>query len=783
MTGTDTVAVVDLLTVNLRDFLARRFTDELARFVPPGERRRPSRVLLIDRAEDLTAHAAVFDHVLGAPVNLSVLCLAVGELGEDGLLHRPDLLARHEKAATLWVGDAEGVAWGLETAVASAVYGAAGGTPYAVPPALLDTLRRPAVFDAVIAHADRLGSRAAAPGLRAARVEVSRGRFARALAAALSRLTSDEGTWTKEPIGRRASNQETSNAPAIRAGGPVHRDLNAAHQALLQLRSTLDSGRGDLPAAVGALAAALRAAAADANAVIEACDPHTTPDPEYRQLFSHLGLDTAAAVQSTGNKDLDVLAETGQEYLAENRPLPVLADRFDETANRYGMSIRSPYLQRRQQIGIDLLIARLETLRAADALLPTPPAMAVTALATCMMVLCPGSAAVGAALGIGGFVGAAGWVRQRLRRIGLAAALPGGFMRHAAAAAVGTVLGAVASAAAGWTLWSGTARFAGGTVGAVVIAALLAAFWHHRNVAGLRAAVGADAIDGAIRQVEDLINDAARTARRRGELNDEVCNYARALGTLVRDVSDVLARRIEADEEIDGAPPSVLHAGIDTDASRELSERMSGIDAVVLRDIGDIAASTFERFAESARGSGRITMQDGEAVREDLDTRLEDYLDAVESSGVYHRPANCREPEERQRQLAALWSQAGSLPDLVRSEAGDTRITQFCTPEDLSFLETDPRRALLIPFAPRAAERLIGRARTGGRPIVWTDESRLLGVLRLVPLRPGTVTDDFQAGAGAPPTQRPAWDPALAAAAVPAADLAEPSTDELDEDD
>ena len=781
--GAETVAVVDLLAVNLRSLLARPFSEQLAQFVQPGSRVRPSRVVLIDRARDLTAHTAVFEHVLGARVDIAVLCVAVGELGTDGILHRPDLLARHDKAATLWIGDPEGIAWGLESSIASAVYGVAGGTPYAMPPALLDALSRPAIFDAVVERARPLGAHAAGVGLRAARVEVSGPRFARAWTAALTQLTSADGAWTREPIKRRAASREIGTAStAIRPGGPVHQDLKTAQQSLAQVRSVLETGRGDLPAAVAALAVSLRAAAEDANQVIEACDPHVTSDPEHRQLFAQLGLDTAASAPNTGNPDLELLAETGLHYLGDGGPLPVLADRFDETANRYGVSIRSPYLQRRQQTGIDLLVARLDTFRSVDALRPTPLVAGITGLLSCVTVLCPGSAAAGAGLAVAGFLGAAGWVRHRLSRIGLRRAFRVGLVRHAGAAAAGTALGAVVSALLSWTVWSGTMRFLGGAVAAAVLSFIIAGSWHRRLLGGLRDYLGTEQIGRALDQTAELINFTARTARHMAELNDEVCNYARSLATLVRDIGGALVDRVQSAEDAVGAgAPSVHQAGIDVTASRELSERMSEIDAVVLRDVGDVAAAVFERFAESVRGGGRIAMPEGDAVRGDVDERLADYLKGVENAGVYRRPADCREPEERERQLATLWAQAGSLPDLVWSGVGDSRITQFCTPEDLGFLENDPRQSVLIPFAPRAAERLIGKPAPSGQLLVWTDESRLLGVLRLVPLRPGVVSDDFQAGAGALPSQKPDWDTGLAVS-VPGTELSDLSIDDLDED-
>ena len=749
------VAVVDLLSINIRELLARRFSDQVAQHAPAEADRGsqpPRRVVLIDRARDLTQHYGVFEHIFGEHVRYTVLCLAVGELTDDGLLHRPDPLAREDEAATLWVGDPEGVAWGMETSVADAVYSGGIAASYPVPPALLDALGRPAVFDEVVSKVKTLSSRTAAVGMRAARVDVSPERFGRALTAALTRFTTSGGAWTKERVKSRARGAQTGREigpPPLRAGGRVDQDLRTAQTGLTRAEAVLEAGRGAFPTAVSDLVGALKAVSEDVERAIEACDPLAVPDPAYRQTYSQLGLDTAAARRSAGNPDLDALDVTGLDFLAEHGPLSVLADRYEETANHFGSAVKSSYLARLQRVGLGTQAARLAAFRADAVARPTAVASAFAATVPFATVLCTGSAAGGAAVAVAGFLGASAWVRHRLIRIGLRSSLRAAFARQSAVAGAGTAVGAATSWPLGWALWPGPTRFGIGTAVAVALAVLLGAGWSRLLVGRIRGWLSTEDISNALTQARDLIGDVVRDARWQSERNYEVCNYARVLRTVVSDIRAVLAERVRGSSgDISTEPPPIEQAGIDAAASRRLSERISEVDSVVLMDVGDVVAAVFQHFARAARAGERVSMPDSGVVRDRTGQVLEDYLARVRTTGVHGRPPGCRDVKGRDQLVAGMWGQADSLPDLVSSQATDRRITQFCMPQDLSFLDADPTRAVLVRFAPQSTERLVGEQYRGDTR--WTEESRLLGVLRLVPLRPGVVTNDLVADGSAP---------------------------------
>lgn len=788
LNGTRPVVTLDLSAVDLADLLSRRFHETLAQLLPTAAEASgiaPWRVVFIDRARDIAAHALVFEHALSARLDVRALCLVTGELGADGQLHRPDLLARHENAGTLWIGDADGVAWGMETSTAADVYSSPVTTAYAAPSALLEALQRPEVFDAVLTAVRALPSAAAGPGLRAVRAEVAPDRLERGVAAAVAHLTARDGTWTREPVPLDVGQpgEYAGGQAIIRPGGKIDTHYVDATGRLRAVRTVLDQGRGNLAAAAAELRSALVDLIGDAESVIEHADPRLGP-AVYRVAFDQLGLETAAAARGNANPALDVLAAVGADFFAHRGPLLVLADRLRVVAGRFAKPPREIYEAELAATGIAGSRDRLGALGSDPDLLRSPTALASSFTAAAGTALLPGSAPAGVAVAAVFGVGVLVWQRARLARLGLAAVFRGQALRQGATTLAGAALGAAASWLAGWTLWSGPTRFAAGTAGAAVPAVLLAVVSRRLLTAELRRAVGVNRIGDAVEKVKGLIEKVARAGRWTAERRSEVYDFARVLAAIVDELEEALGALHPAATLVPGGGAAPEPAGIDAAATARLREQISEVDVVLLGDLSDVTAVVFERYAAKARTSHGIAMPIAGEVEREAAGRFAAYLGFAARVGVHRAPQECRDLAVREQLVAGLWGQAGHLPDLIWAEAADDRITQFCEPEDLDFLEVDPGVARLVRFAPRAAESLVGRAQRPDRPataIEWTDDSRLLGVIRLVPLRAGVISDDVQpAYPGSVELGVPVWEPAGEPVLVPE-DHSEP--DFADDDD
>jgi hypothetical protein len=763
------VALIDLTSTDIRALLARRFSDTLVELTGGADGGAQVLLLLVDRVRDLTDHTPVFEHIFSANIDVPVLCVALGPMDADGMLHRPDLLGRHEKAATLWLADAQGVAWGMETSVATAVHGTGSGPVTGPPPALLDALRRPEVFRAVIETVGSMPARVASPGLRAVRAQIGNDRFRGGIASALARLTHQDGSWTRKPVALRIADPAAGGAggPAvIRIGGRVDKHYQAAHEAALEARAVLDRWHGDLPAAMRRAAYGLRALAADADEVIDLIDPRDSSDPEYRAGFESLGLETAAAPQTGPNPALEELADAGFASFDERGALPVLADRLRGVADRFGGDVRETYRRRLQRDVLDAAAAGMEDVNPVTVGRWTPGMSYVVGLCAALAgVLCVGSAVPAVAVTLASGWGAAAWYGRRLRHIGLGMVAARLTVLLGASVTVGVAAGTAVAVGIGWSGLPGMLGTAAGIAADVVLAAVvLAQAWSRLLLATVRlhtAIIGLGAIVDGVRAV---IEDAARNGRRGAERKYEVCDYARVLAAVVGDIGKALEADLDLDPapdpdpQVESATPAVDLAGIDVTTSRQLQEQISEVDEIVLGDISDAAAAVFAAFADPARRRPIRMPAEGEAGTL-MTQRLEDYLRHFERSGVHHPPPWCRNPKGRARLLDGLWGRSGNLAELTRSDARDVGITQLCAPEDLRWLDIDAAAARLVRFAPQAAESVVAWTSGGGErhsaATVWTQDGRLLGVLRLVPLRSGVVSDDLQAEGEAPTP----WEP------------------------
>jgi hypothetical protein len=123
------------------------------------------------------------------------------------------------------------------------------------------------------------------------------------------------------------------------------------------------------------------------------------------------------------------------------------------------------------------------------------------------------------------------------------------------------------------------------------------------------------------------------------------------------------------------------------------------------------------------------------------------------TTGLHEPPPFGRVPERRAELVSSLLERDTGLLTLIRSEVSDELITQHCAPEHLSQLETESAAARLIRFAPRAAQAYLDAAVDHGgttgthasltrtHPVEWTSDSPIAGVLRIVPLRQGSVRE------------------------------------------
>lgn len=203
-------------------------------------------------------------------------------------------------------------------------------------------------------------------------------------------------------------------------------------------------------------------------------------------------------------------------------------------------------------------------------------------------------------------------------------------------------------------------------------------------------------------------------------------------------------------EAADGAPraPGQQPTGCNPAVRADISEVRGGalyrhsakLEEIVLHDYLDaIAHVVEEHWPQIALGDQHT----GEgAVVGGLGERLSWYRSDLAQNGLFgarwsfeDRDLNALSLEGRQRRrelLAELW-ESFDLDSLV-GYAPDAQLVQFCSAESLVLLNQDPAVAAVTRFAPAG-----GSSARMATDVVRTASMLMAGVLRLVPLRNGTV--------------------------------------------
>jgi hypothetical protein len=740
------VPVLDLRAVDVSAVLRRDFAATLAGLA--AERDAPAdcaRIIVIDDVGGLADHHDVFEHVFGSALDISVLCLAIGASrgGRGTVLRRPAQLSPPH-AATVWVGDVDGVSWRMDSHRAGprapgAKWG--DGAPR-TPEALVSALRLPPVFDAVIERVGVLPGAVACPGLRLVAGDVGGEESARALAAGVRALAVRQ---ERQPDGRglyaaaeailadSEANQAHDGYPAIADEGLAEshrRARDAVRRAQTALAkfcapSSLFTGATPTGQSLDAASQALADLVAAAEQTVRRVDspgPGRPPRDEAR----------AAAV-------FDTVESAVLEDFGARDPLPAIAERLRDNAERVLSHSADDYRRRLAQLRPETWARRLKGDAKPMAGPPSADTAASTAAATALAALPAGAGPAGAALVAAAAIAGAVWVRARM-----AARFPGrgiGWTTtwgHIAVAAGGAVLGAVLAVLLWGTASSTTGLLLAAAAG-LAAAGVLMPLWWNRAARAWSRTLGLASLLGAADRVSDLAARAARDGAKAGALRSVVYDHERILAGVVDDTARALR---ELTDEPGSGPPHASRAQPAADARPAFGDP-ADVGELVVGDLSDIAAEVFSRFAAAARGPGS-RMVAWDAVREETERLLTEYRRHLLTAGVYHDPPVCRDPETRRARVDAVWSRVTRLPELVWSGADDERFVQLCAATELTQLDADSAGAQLIRFAPYAARRALAASAGAagvGTQVVWTGTSRMFGMVRLVALRPGVVEE------------------------------------------
>jgi len=769
--GPRVIAVIDLRKLDLDLLTTRRFHEIQADHAPSHDWDKVdfSRAVIIDEVTKLAEHDEVYTHILTSGVDVSVLCVAVGQLsgGDPAVaISRPYQL-QPPWAATLWVSDAAGIGWRMESSQADVVYPHDPADGHLPPDSLTESLAIPQVFDRVLKAVSGMAGAVASPGIRINHSGVDPGRLRSAQHAAIQQLTRSGRTAPQQrPVVEAdslvSSPDVSSRRDPLRAGSTLEdlyqqcqRAADDAREAAERLRGPtglLAGGRG------GQLRTALRQLGDMTGQFIEViedlldyADPQVSFGTAHYEELGRQGIDFPPPGQQEMTVAVDVLSDLTLAALDQHQPLPAIADALRDAADQVVPKGTRPYLERLHRLCPDNALRRLRkppaVMAGASLSLPT----ALTALVGLLAGLWPHPRGLCGAVAVLGCAVAAVWVSSRAGKI-TGVPLTAGWRFIAAqvgAAVVGAAGGTALSNVVSIAMPAGTPAVALAAALTLIVVAALACIWWSDLIRGWLRALGLSAQLRTPRLLRSLLAEVTNQEWQPAAERRAASDQARIMAGIIEDVASGLNAHAAGPSRAGDRSPA--HAGINARTAEQQArsaEREGEILAIVLTDLADAVVAVLSRlFAPLSAGSS--TAPDVATVHRVLEGELASYSEHLATAGIYEAPPFGRGSPQRQRSVETLLERSFGLEDLVWSSERDPNIIQLCAPDHLGLLEVDPARVEMVRFAPRSgqefATRTLARWAGGQSPeaarMEWTATSRISGVLRLVALRTGAVEE------------------------------------------
>jgi hypothetical protein len=777
--GQRVITVIDLRKLDLDLLMTRRFHEVQAAHAPGGDWDRVdfNRAVIIDEVAKLAEHDDVYAHILTSGVDVSMLCVAVGQLsgGDPAVAIRRPYQLQSPLAATLWVSNATGIGWRMDSSQADVVYPHDSADTGDLPPgALTESLVIPQVFDRVLKAVGAMAGAVASPGMYINHGGVDPDRLRSAQQAAVRQLTrSVQPVWQQGPalepnslIG--GARDEPSQRDPLRAGGKMEKlyqecqhAVDGAAMAAERLRTPSglwgSEGAGRLRTSLSRLGDTAGQFAEAVEHLLDWADPQAAFDVAHYEELARQGIDIAQPRRQESAFAVDVLSDLTLTALDRHEPLPSIAEALRDAADGIVPHSTQLYLGRLRRLCPDRALRRLANPPPVTAGVGPPWLVALTALVGLVAGLWPTPRALCGTVAVLGCGAAAAFVTSRAAMI-TGATLATGWRFIAAqlgAAIVGAGCGIALSGVAAIPAPAGlTVAVSAVGLTLVLVFALTCVWWSILIRLWLQA-LSLPSLLRVARSLRGLLTEVATREWQPATERRAASDRARIMAGIIDDATTTLkAHGANLSCAGDRYPTDPDGDARTAEQQARAAERDNEILTVVHIDLADAVIAALNRlFAPLSAGS--FAMPDAEAVRLVLEGQLASYAEHLATIGIYEAPPFGRGSAPRQQSVELLLERSVGLENLAWSSARDANIIQLCAPGHLGLLELDPARAEMVRFAPRSSQDFASRTLaqwTGIPPLAarveWTATSQISGVLRLVPLRTGAVEEVLPAGHG-----------------------------------
>ena len=695
------------------------------------------RVLVIDDITALRDHHPVYQAIRSSRSVRSVICVAVGlplePVGGVALRATPVFSYDSHDAAMLWVGDDHGVDWRSRMAEVAIAAPDTGGHESGFE-VLLELLRIDEIFDGVLKLAVAMPDRVASPGYRAVSglldAALLRDAEARAVSGLLDGGPDPSFDLEKVPppyrvlLGRGRSSEGAASR-RLKDDSPLARTHARAVEALNELDDRLRTAAGPAGllrprAAQQRVAAAARQAADDVSAwrtgVQDQFELADVADQHARDQASRAGVVlTLKSSVLTPVGVVNWLDRRVTEGLDDGESIDGLVQWMRDVADGVapaGSAAAVPALDERCPR------STVDRLRGASR---SPVPAAGPWILGAAFLACALAAVAASPVGlVTGAVAVAVWFAGTLL------VLMAGHQDAVRGAVTGLAHLAVAAAGAGAGMLAGRTLDlpAGAAAGAVVSTGLLVALlllWWRRSAPAWAAELGVEQARAAVVEVRTLLGEVALLEWTLAELRRFTSDAARVAANAL----DECAGELRA-----------ATAGPDDHAPAPMDDRtIPAVRQVIAGDLLDLALAAVTPCFDQLRGG----VLDDSAGRTAGRTRhlLNAYRRHLDRRGPEEPPSFARSSAERSGLVRAVWEQTPAAAELLRHASPGMTMRQLCAAEDIGQLQP-AGQVRLVRFAPRAAQDAFGGVAAPG-DVEWTSTGSVVGVIRLVPLRPGSV--------------------------------------------
>lgn len=690
-----------------------------------------SRLLVLDDAATLLEHAATFENLLNSRRLRHLVCIAIGPPARSRQpIFVPGAISSGQGSAVLWVSDPLGVDWPLSAAAVALVRPASASSGLNQ---LIEILSEGDVFNRVRELVVDLPRGVANPGLRLAGASDETASFPAALTAAIRRqIRTPAGSAGLEPLISADEARSGETRLAERGTLSLARDgcIAAADDADAALQETARIGslpvaRQRVASARGQVVAAGEALRADRDQVRDLLEKAHAPDglsDHQRQLVSAAGVEVTSDPPAeppggdpAATRDRGVLARAVARRIRAGDPLPLVIDRLTLTERRLTPKGSRAYLAEIDRHCPPSLVDQLTEPPPLPQLQPWLPAAGALAAAL--------AALAGRAGIIGGLIIVLAWTGILAltadRQPGPAASAA---RRALAANALAGVVGTAAGAGTGLALKpAGPAVWSALVLAVVIVAVAAAASWQAR-AAAWRDTLAPGRASGAARELTALV---ARVAAAEWSADLTVLNAIARTRISVQGIQDQLRQAADdAGRDQRGQAATAATAGQPGQpAESQLSEAL-------LPTLQQLALTVLGARPSQGPSDGQAAYRQAQARTGEL---IGVWTAVAKERGPLARPPFAV-PDEQASPVAA----EEELAEISATAAYDPYAVmwQLCAPAELNLLDTGVRPGV-VAFAPLIAREQLNRVLPS--TTVWTSSGQRAGLLRLVPLRAGSV--------------------------------------------